>query len=144
HVSHAFPCDMFPFTYEVQRDPHTGREDGILKQARTANVVPKIMHIQNSAEYWHRSGSLVHTDPLGTRDAEIPPEVRIYAIAGAQHGWGNDLVARPPETGQLTNNPSDYRPHLRAMLLALEAWARDDVAPPESVYPRIADKTLVP
>ena len=30
------------------------------------------MHTQSAAEYWHRSGSLVHTDPLGKKDADDP------------------------------------------------------------------------
>ncbi len=85
HVNHEFPCDMFPFTYSEQQAPHTGRTDSLLRRARAANVVPKIMHVQTSAEYWHRSGSLAHTVPLGDADAELPAEVRMYAIGGAQH-----------------------------------------------------------
>jgi hypothetical protein len=44
------------------------------------------MHTQSAAEYWHRAGSLVHTDPLGKTDAEIPDNVRIYSFGGTQHG----------------------------------------------------------
>jgi hypothetical protein len=102
------------------------------------------MHIQNSAEYWHRSGSLVHTDPEGLNDAEIPSEVRIYAIGGAQHGWGDDEKSNSPQAGQLKTNPTDYRPHLRAALVAMNEWIRGQADPPASVYPRIAEGTLVP
>jgi hypothetical protein len=142
HTDHLFPCDMFPFAYEVQRDPLGGREDGILATARKQGVVPKIVHIQNSAEYWHRDGSLVHTDPLGKRDAAIPENVRIYAVGGAQHGWGNDSPDIRGD-GQQWENPTDYRPALRALLVALDEWIRDERQPPASRYPRIDDGTLV-
>jgi hypothetical protein len=142
HDNHTYPTDVFPFTYGEATDPFTGRTDSILRRPLEASVVPKIMHVQTSAEYWHRGGSLVHTDPSGERDAEIPPEVRIYAIGGAQHGPGSG-VAGPASTGQLPHNPIDYRPLLRGLLMALEVWARDGREPPPSVYPRIADGTLV-
>jgi hypothetical protein len=143
HNMHDFPCDMFPFAYEREEDITKERTDGLLERARTAQVVPKIMHIQNSSEYWHRAGSLVHTDPNSKRDGEIPPEVRLYSIGGAQHSWGNDLTARPPFYGTLINNPTDYRPHLRAMLIAMIAWIKDGTLPPESIYPRIDQGNLV-
>jgi hypothetical protein len=142
HTDHLFPCDMFPFAYDVQRDPLGEREDGLLVRARKAGVVPRIMHIQNSAEYWHRDGSLVHTDPLGQRDAPIPDEVRIYAVGGAQHGWGNDSPDVRGD-GQQPENPTDYRPALRALLAALDDWIRTGREPPPSRYPRIDDGTLV-
>jgi hypothetical protein len=40
-------------------------------------------------------------------------------------------------------NLTDYRPLLRAALVALDRWVKDDVKPPASRYPRIADETLV-
>ena len=40
-------------------------------------------------------------------------------------------------------NFADYRPFLRALLIALDDWVRDDKAPPASVYPRFEDRTLV-
>src|SRR5262249_21744291 len=88
-----------------------------------------------------RSGSLVHTDTLGDRDAEIPGDVRIYAFGGTQHG----PASRPPGRGiaDNLNNPGDYRPFLRSLLDALDAWVKDGTAPPPSVYPRIDKGTLV-
>jgi hypothetical protein len=142
HDNHLYPADVFPFTYGEETDPYSGRTDSILRRARAAGTVPKIMHTQTSAEYWHRSGSLVHTDPLGQRDSAIPPEVRIYAIGGAQHGPG-DGVPRERSSGQLPANPTDYRPLMRALLTALDAWVRDGAQPPPSRYPRVSDGTLV-
>jgi hypothetical protein len=99
------------------------------------------MHTQSAAEYWHRSGSLVHTDPLGKVDADVPDGVRIYAFGGTQHGPAAD----PPGRGIADNllNPADYRPFLRALLDALDARVRDGTEPPPSVYPRIDKRTLV-
>jgi hypothetical protein len=141
HDNHLYPADMFPFAYGDQLDPFTGRTDGILRRARAGGTVPKVMHTQSSSEYWHRAGSLVHTDPLGEHDAELPPEVRVYTFGGTQHGPGSG-VAGPRGNGQLPANPSDYRPLIRALLLALDAWVREGREPPASRYPRLSDGTL--
>jgi hypothetical protein len=142
HDNHLYPADMFPFTYGEEQDPFTQRTDGILRRARASGTAPKVMHTQSSSEYWHRSGSLVHTDPLGKRDSDIPAAVRIYTFGGCQHGPGNG-VAGERGSGQLPANPSDYRPFLRALLLALDAWVREDREPPPSAYPRLSEATLV-
>jgi len=142
HAEHTYPCDVFPFTYGPEKNPFTGRTAGILDRARATKTVPKIFHTQTSAEYWDRSNSLTHTDPLGQRDTKIPPEVRFYSVGGAQHGAGNDVPGKPGK-GQNASNPTDYRPFLRALLTALDQWTRDGTAPPPSVYPRIAEGTLV-
>ena len=141
HEEHSFPADYFPFTYGDERDPFTREQDGILRRCRRLGVVPKVMHTQSSSEYWHRSGSLVHTDPLGKRDAIVPPEVRIYTFGGTQHGPGSGLPG-PKSGGQLPGNPADYRPLLRALVIALDEWVRTGREPPKSVYPRIAKDTL--
>jgi hypothetical protein len=143
HEEHDYPTDIFPFTYGDSRDPFSTRTDGILKRLRDENpmLMPKIMHTQSAAEYWHRSGSLVHTDPEGRTDAELPDNVRVYAFGGTQHGPAAD----PPGRGVADNlhNPADYRPILRALLDALDGWVKDGTQPPPSVYPRIDQKTLV-
>src|SRR5262249_23106098 len=93
-----------------------------------------------AAEYWHRSGSLVHTSTRGTKDAAIPAGVRIYAFGGTQHG----PAPRPPTRGVADNlpNPARYRPLLPALLQAPDAWGRAGTGPPPRVYPRIEDGTL--
>jgi hypothetical protein len=142
HDEHLFPADYFPFTYGDSTDPFSGKTDGILRKARASNTVPKVFHTQSSSEYWHRSASLVHTDPLGKQDAEIPPEVRIYSFGGTQHGAGSGFPGALGN-GQLITNPADYTPLMRALVLALDAWVKDGKEPPASVYPRIDDGTLV-
>jgi hypothetical protein len=141
HDNHLYPVDLFPFAYGDQTDPHTGRAEGLLTKARAAGVVPKIVHTQTSAEYWTRAGSLVHTDPQGLEDAQIPPEVRIYAIGGAQHGPGSGVPGERT-TGWLPANPTDYRPIMRALLTALDDWIGQGIEPPASFYPRVSEGTL--
>lgn len=146
HDHHDYPADRFPFAYEEQSDPALSMDgepkpDGLLKRAEASHTAPLVIHTQSAGEYWTRSGSLVHTDPLGRRDASPPANVRIFAFGGTQHGPS----AFPPERGdgQHAANPGDFRPFLRALLLALDRWAREGVAAPSSVYPTIQAGTLV-
>lgn len=134
-------ADRFPFTYGPATDPLTGRKDSILAKALATNTAPYVMHTQSAAEYWTRSGSLSHTDPLGKSDAIIPDNVRIYLFGGTQHG----PAGYPPtkSVGQNLDNPGDYVPFLRGLLLALDRWAAGGDAAPPSVYPTIAAGTLV-
>ncbi len=141
HDHHDYPPDRFPFAYGTQTDPLSGLSEGILDRAQHSGSAPLVMHTQSSSEYWNRSGSLVHTDPLGTRDAEIPENVRIYFFGGTQHGPSG--FTTNTGDGQTAPNPADYKPFVRALLLALDRWAKDGTAPPPSVYPRIGDGTLV-
>jgi len=141
HDEHLFPADYFPFTYGDMTDPLSGKTDGILRKSRLTNTTPKVFHTQSSSEYWHRSGSLVHTDPLGKTDVEIPPEVRIYTFGGTQHGSGSGFPG-PRGNGQLPASPADYSPLMRALVVALDAWVKDGTQPPPSAYPKIADGTL--
>ena len=141
HDGHLYPVDTFPFTYADITDPFTGRTDGILHQARSAGTVPFIMHVNTTAEYWTRSGSLAHTDPQGQNDAEIPDSVRMYAFDGTQHGTGHYPAKR--SSGQQLDNPTNYVPLLKALLVGLDTWARGQGQPPPSAYPRIDQGTLV-
>lgn len=142
HDHHDYPPDRFPFAYGTQTDPLSGLTEGILDRAVRSGTAPLVMHTQSSSEYWNRSGSLVHTDPLGGRDAEIPANVRLYFFGGTQHGpsgFTSDIGG-----GQTAPNPADYKPFVRALLLALDRWAKDGTEPPPSVYPTIRAGTLVP
>jgi hypothetical protein len=67
--------------------------------------------------------------------------VRIYLLSAGQHG----VAAFPPvrSIGQQMNNPLDFRWAMRGLLMAMHRWIADDVEPPASAYPRIADGTLV-
>jgi hypothetical protein len=139
HSGHLYPADVFPFAYGEETDPFSGRSDSILRLARATGTVPKVMHLDTASEYWHRSGSLVVTDPLGERDAAIPPEVRVYVFGGTQHS----PAAAPSDRGQLQPSSVPYRPFQQALFLALDRWVTDGTPPPPSMHPHIADGTLV-
>ena len=141
HEDHLFPSDVFPFTYGPSTDPFTKQTDSILGVYEKSKTQPKVMHTQSAAEYWHRAGSLVHTDPLGKTDAVIPGNVRIYSFGGTQHG----PAPFPPvkSFGDNYNNFGDYRPFLRALIVALDEWVRTGKEPPPSVYPKLTDRTAV-
>ncbi|MCI0683208.1 MAG: hypothetical protein L0Y71_13990 [Gemmataceae bacterium] len=145
HEDHTYPADLFPFAYGDDRDVLSHRVEGILSAYQKSSKQPKVLHTQSAAEYWHRSGSLVHTKfaKSGPRmfDAEIPANVRIYAFGGTQHGPAADPAK--PGTSQNLANPADYRPFLRALLDSLDEWVRTGKEPPPSVYPRFDDNTLV-
>ena len=141
HDHHDYPPDRFPFAYGTQTDPLSGLTEGILDRSQNSGTAPLVMHTQSSSEYWNRSGSLTHTDPLGTSDVTIPENVRLYIFGGTQHGPSG--FTTKIGDGQTAPNPADYKPFLRALLLSLDRWAKDGTEPPPSVFPRISDGTLV-
>jgi hypothetical protein len=139
----GYPDIAFPFAYETQTDPLTGRSDGLLARCTARGTCPKIVHTVSATEYWMGSQSLVTTDPLGQRDSTPPDSVRIYFVAGTQHTGGRGAV-NVPGFCQQPFNPTDLTPVLRTTLLSLDRWVKDGTAPPTSRYPRLADGTLVP
>jgi hypothetical protein len=141
-----FPTDIFPFTDLPERDSLTGETGGLLDRANKENVVPKIFLSNTSYEYWGRAAALIHVSADGKRDVPISEKVRIYHFTGLQHFSG----PFPPEKGsdvelgQQPESPLPIKYFWRAMITNMDAWVRDDVEPPASSYPKIADGTLVP
>lgn len=135
-----YPTDIFPFTDVEQTDPETGDKDGILSLAMKQKVAPKVFYTFSSYEYWGRAASLIHTGVDGKADIQLPENVRIYYFVGGQHGPGQF----PPGKNQTQNltSPNDYSWSMRALLVALDAWAKDGTQPPPSQYARIAGGTL--
>jgi hypothetical protein len=134
----------FPFADTAQRDPITGISDGELDNPRARLNQPKIFYTNTGVEYWGggRAAALVHVSPDGTRDIPLPPNVRFYFMAGAQHG----PAAFPPAAVtnvQQRQNPTDYWWTLRALLVAMDGWVRNGTEPPASAYPTLRDGTLV-
>ena len=120
--------------------PSNGRQGGLLLRVKP-EFTPKIFYTNSSYRYWGRAASLIHTGIDGRTDAPVPDSTRIYVFAGGQHG----PAAFPPRKsiGQNPNNPNDYRWSMRALLVGMNRWIKDGVAPPASRHPRIEDKTLV-
>jgi len=137
-----YPTDIFPFTDVAQTDPDTGITDGLLLKTEQEHVTPKIFYTDSAYEYWGRAASLIHTTVDGKKDAPIPASTRIYFFAGGQHG----PAAFPPVRGATKNlpNPNPYTWSMRALLVAMDQWVANNVEPPASQYPKIAENKLVP
>jgi hypothetical protein len=136
HTNQLDP-ELFPHAYNIIKDAQTGRRDGILKRPKTD---PVIFHTQTSTEYWQKRGCLAHTDGKGN-DLEIPENVRIYVIASAQHNSPFGSEPAKDDT-QLLVNPLPAGDVLRALMVALDQWVTNGVAPPPSCYPTMRDRTL--
>ena len=139
----------FPFSSVELADPFgAGGEEGMLTRQRAVGAVPKVIQIDTAAEYWRGDCSLVHTDPLATRDLDLPDGVRHYLWAGSQHFPGSvpqtDYNAHDGVRGRYPFNVVDPNTLSRAALLNLDAWVRDGVEPPPSSHPRFADGTARP
>jgi hypothetical protein len=141
-----YPTDLFPFADTPQTDPETGQTAGLLDRAKAAGVLPKIFYTNTSYEYWSRAGSLIHTSPDGKRDLPLMDNVRIYLFAGLQHFSAPFPPTRVNDRGLLAQylpNANPVRWFWRALFVAMDDWVREGKAPPESRYPKLADKTLV-
>ena len=140
YINFFYPTDIFPFTDLDEVDGETGARDGILARQKPEHQ-PKIFYTNSSYEYWGRAASLIHTSIDGLEDAKIPENVRVYHFAGSQHG-----PARfPPERtlGQQKSNPMDFRWSMRALMVSMDSWIREEEKPPESRYARVEEKSLV-
>lgn len=140
-----YTSTQFPFATSAERDPITGRTDGLLDNPRARPTQPKVMFTNTAVEYWGggRAAALVHTSPDGKRDLTLPPNVRAYFLTGAQHGPAPFPVPAGG-LGQQPANPLEYWWTMRALLVAMTDWVTKGTEPPASQVPRLADGTLVP
>ena len=139
HEDRMFPEGAFPFSTARLTDPVTGKTGSVL---RNDGFDPLWMETNTSTEYWQKGASLLVTDPLGTRDVELPATARGYLFAGTQHGALAWMGSTP---GNCVNprNPHSPTPAQRALLVALDEWVSEGKAPPVSHTPRLKDGTLV-
>jgi hypothetical protein len=139
HEDRLYPENWFPFGNAVTTDPFSGKTGAILRGRPTD---PLVIEVNTSTEYWQKGASLVHTDPIGRHDAELPATARVYMIAGTQHGGRPGTDSSP---GPCINprNPHSATPALRALFVALEEWVRAGAMPPPSSVPSIAQGTAV-
>lgn len=142
YMNFLYPTDIFPFTDVAQTDPETGLTDGLLTHQLEEKFWPKIFYTNSSYEYWGRAASLIHTRIDGRGDAPLLDNVRVYLLAGSQHG----PAGFPPgiTIGQQRANPMDFRWSMRALLRSMAQWVTQETPPPPSRYPRLDNHTLVP
>ncbi len=144
-----YPTDLFPFTDLPEEDPDTDDKAGLLDAASKSHTAPKIFYTNTSYEYWGRAASLIHTTADGKTDAPQAPNTRVYFLAGLEHFTvpfppENRVRGNPDYTAQQKANPNPIQWYWRALITDMDQWVKDGKKPPQSVYPRIADKTLVP
>jgi Alpha/beta hydrolase domain/PEGA domain len=132
-----FPADHPPFNFLPDGSPV---ENDVLAEAKRLGRMPKIIMTNNTLEYWTRAASLVHTDPTGTTDAALHPDVRYYMTNGAPHGGTS---SRTRTVTEHERNPLGVAHVQRAMLVNLDAWLSDGIEPPPSRYPRIDRGELI-
>lgn len=137
HEDRMFPENSFPFSTARMTDPVTGMTGSLL---RNDGFDPLWMETNTSTEYWQKGASLLVTDPLGTRDIDLPAQARGYLIAGTQHGATAWMTST---RGSCVNmrNPHSPTPAQRALLVALDEWVGGK-PPPDTRTPRIKDGTL--
>ena len=139
HEDRLYPENWFPFSQAVAADPFSGNEGAILKGRSTD---PLVIEVNTATEYWQKGASLVHIDPSGGKDLELPANTRAYMIAGTQHGG---RAGTDPSPGPCVNprNPHSAAPALRALFVALEEWVGKGVTPPATRVLTIAQGTAV-
>ncbi len=139
HEDHGFPENEFPFSTATLSDPLTGKSGSLF---RGDDSDPLLIETNTSTEYWQKGASLLHTDPLGTKDVTLPANSRVYMIAGTQHG-GRAGATTDPGPNLNPRNPHNPMPAIRALLVALDEWVVSGKEPPPSRVPTLSAGTLV-
>ena len=102
--------------------------DIVAKVEARGEVPPKMVLFSTVTDFYSLRASLGRTGPTGTGDRPIPPNVRMYDIAGASHV----IVPKAPDC-KLSPGRLDWAPASRAALLRLDAWVAANTEPPASV-----------
>lgn len=136
-LSASFP----PLSHAVTTDPISGIHDGLVKRPATD---PLVFQSDTGNEFWEMQASLYLADSLG-RPVPVPDNVRLYLLSSFQHGGNNPPATFPGGRGMCQNptNPNYHGPTVRALLMALDAWADQGVKPPKSEVPDVRNGTLV-
>lgn len=109
----------------VHEDPLTIGDIVSRVEAR-GEVPPKMILFSTVTDYYSLRASLGRSGPTGATERPIPPNVRMYDIAGASHV----IVAKPPAACELLPGRLDWTPISRAALLRLDAWVAVNAEPP--------------
>ena len=138
----TFTATRFPFADSAQAGPG-GQRDGLLAAYRPTQL-PKVIYTNTSVEYWGlgRSAALTHMTVDGSKDAVVPDNVRIYHLAGTQHGEA--AFPPTPGPGEALGNPTPQGNVMRALLRAAHQWVASGTRPPDSRHPALQDQTLMP
>jgi hypothetical protein len=137
---HLYVEGRFPFANVTSADPITDKTDSRYAKCAETHTCPYAMEIFSANEYWVKGGSLMTTDPTGTKDLPDSPFTRIYFMSSMQHGTGNSAAKGACQQFQ---NPLDSQSVQRALFMAMDKWVTMGTPPPPSQVAKIADGTLV-
>jgi hypothetical protein len=137
---HLYVEGRFPFANVTSADPITDKTDSRYARCNETHTCPYAMEIFSANEYWVKAGSLMTTDPTGTKDLPDSPFTRIYFMSSMQHGTGNSAAKGACQQFQ---NPLDSQSVQRALFMALDKWVTMGTPPPPSQVGKLADGTLV-
>ena len=136
--NHLYPEGVFPFAHQVLTDHLSGKTGGRSERCMETVTCPKRFEVNTSNEYWCKAGSLLHTDTQGN-DLPDPENVRFYLLFSLSHVVG-DITDRK-RNQQFTNGVRPHPAH-RALLVALDQWVSQGIAPPESRVPRRSENAV--
>jgi hypothetical protein len=136
-LSSSYP----PLTFAVTTDPISGIRDGLVKRPDADGL---IFQSDTENEFYNMRASLNVVDGVG-KPVRLPKNVRLYFLSGFQHGGNNPPPSFPGPASMCENptNPNYHGPTVRALLMALDAWADRGIDPPDSNYPGLRADTLV-
>lgn len=130
------------------RDEARGRpEASLLDRCAASRTCPRIFETFGASEFNARLMTVALTGTDGRADLPLPESVRRYYFPGTPHGGDIEagFSAKPaPAPGcTLARNPNPETETMNALQLALAEWVMAGTKPPASVYPKLADGTLV-
>jgi hypothetical protein len=121
----------------------------LLDRCRASNTCPKIAETFGSAEMWGLRQSFTLVGTTAKADIPLADNVRRYYFPGVSHGGGPGGFAtstnpvKAAASCALPTNPAPVGPLRKALLSRLVAWVTKNTPMPESMYPTLADGTLV-
>jgi hypothetical protein len=139
----------------------TGRNlpaSSLLRRCTATHTCPKVIEVLGASEFWSLRATPNFVGTSESNDMPLPANVRRYYIAGTQHGGGTGgfqwqprprVPLRPNAQNPIATAscvlPLNPNPELEidnALFVALKQWVLGQ-EPPPSVFPRLADHTLV-
>jgi len=127
---------------------------GILDRCNASQTCPRVFEHFGAAEVWGLKLSPEWVGTAADKDIPLPENVRRYYIPGTAHGGGRggfDTQTLNPPTcpgvsygvGTFGDDPVPQTETVNALRVHFRDWIMKDTPPPPSVWPRIADGTLV-
>jgi len=119
---------------------------GMLDRCKASSTCPKIIETFGALEFWYlrESPNLVGTDAKS--DIPLPANVRRYFFPGTSHGGGRGgfsaATPNPPAGCVLPANVNPEQDTMAALRVAMIDWISNNVEPPPSRYPTLAEGQL--